>query len=109
MVACSSMSSQWLIIDNALKRVPVCVMTYEKISMEVTVFVRQPNASEYSMLGEKNFMTVPGVDEYISAEWEGSKKYFQVTAVHHSDDGNTIEVYAMQSDPPWVPKKGRTI
>lgn len=77
--------------------------------MEVTVFVRQPNAPEYSKLDGKEFATLPRADEYISADWEGSKKYFQVTAVHHAEDGKTIEVYALQTDPPWVLKKGRAI
>ena len=77
--------------------------------MDVTVFVRQPNAPDYSKLGEKEFATLPRADEYISAEWEGGKKFFQVIAIHHRDDGQTIEVYAIQSDPPWELKKGRTI
>ena len=77
--------------------------------MEVTVFVRQPNAPDYSKLGDKEFVTLPRADEYISAEWEGSKKYFQVVAVHHGDDGETPEVYAIQCDPPWELKKARTI
>ena len=77
--------------------------------MEATVFVRQPNAPDYSKLGKKDFATMPRADEYISAEWEGSKKHFQVVAVHHADDGKTIEVYAIQSDPPWEIRKGRAI
>ncbi len=77
--------------------------------MEVTLFVRQPNATDYSKLGKKEFAIVPRTDEYVSAEWEGSKKHFQVMAIHHTEDGETIELYAIQSDPPWEVKKGRTI
>ena len=75
--------------------------------MEVSIFVRQPNATEYSKLGKKEFDVIPRTDEYISAEWEGEKRYFQVIAIHHSED--TIELYALQSDPPWNVKKSRAI
>jgi len=77
--------------------------------MQVTIFVRLPNTAEYSKLGKKEFTVIPRADEYFSAEWEGSKKYFQVMAIHHSDDGETIELYAIQSDPPWEVKKSRAI
>lgn len=77
--------------------------------MEVTVFVRQPNAPEYDKLGKREFTTIPRADEYISAKWEGSKAHFQVITIHHCDDGKTIELYALQSDPPWEMKKGRAI
>ena len=77
--------------------------------MEVTLFVRQPNATDYSKLWKNEFAIFPRTDEYVSAEWEGSKKHFKVMAIHHTEDGETIELYAIQSDPPWEVKKGRTI
>lgn len=77
--------------------------------MEVSVFVRQPNSTEYTKLGKKEFSVLPRVDEYISAKWEGSAKYFQVVALHHVADGKEIELYAVQSDPPWEIRKSRTI
>ena len=77
--------------------------------MEVLVFVRQPNAVEYTKLGKKEFLTIPRADEYLSAEWEGGKRYFQVLAVHHNLEGKAVELYALQSDPPWEVKKSRAI
>lgn len=77
--------------------------------MEVSVFVRQPNSTEYSKLGKKEFAVIPRSDEYFSAEWEGGKKYFQVLAIHHNIEGKGIELYALQSDPPWEVRKSRAI
>ena len=77
--------------------------------MDVNVFVRQPNTAEYSKLGKKTFAALPRVDEFISAEWEGSKRYFQVLAIHHPADNDGVELYAIQSEPPWELKKGRAI
>lgn len=75
--------------------------------MDVSVFVRQPNTAEYSKLGKKNFAAVPRVDEFITADWEGGKKHFQVVAVNH--DGEAIELYAIQSEAPWEFKKRSVI
>lgn len=77
--------------------------------MEVSVFVRQPNSIEYSKLGKKEFAVIPRSDEYFSAELDGSKKYFQVLSIHHKVDDEAIELYALQSDPPWEVKKSRAI
>ncbi len=75
--------------------------------MEASVFVRRPNATEYSKLGSKKFAALPRVDEFISDEWEGGKKYFQVVAIHHTE--GAIEVYAVEAAPPWQIKQSRSI
>jgi hypothetical protein len=77
--------------------------------MDVNVFVRQPNTAEYSKLGKQQFAALPRIDEFISAEWEGSKRYFQVLAIHHPAHHEAVELYAIQSEPPWELKKGRAI
>ena len=78
--------------------------------MEVSLFVREPNSVEYAKAGSLEFSVLPRIDEYVSVEWEGDKKYFQVLAVHHAtlEDGS-IELYAVRSEPPWAIRKGRTI
>lgn len=78
--------------------------------MDASVFVRMPNTTEYSNLGSRRFAVIPRQDEYLSAEWEGSRKFFQVLAVHHSvDTESLVEIFAVQSDPPWQVRKGRAI
>lgn len=77
--------------------------------MEVSVFVRHPNSLEYNKLGKKEFTVIPRSDEYISAEWEGERKYFQVLSIHHNVEGKAIELYALLSDPPWEVRKSRAI
>lgn len=78
--------------------------------MDATVFVRQPNAKEYTKLGKKKFSVIPRQDEYLSAEWEGDRRYFQVFAVHHSiDEDGLVEIFAVSGEPVWQAKKGRTI
>ena len=78
--------------------------------MDASVFVRKPNSTDYSKLGTKNFSALPRVDEFISAEAEGSEKYFQVIAVHHATNKEgVIEIYAVQTEPTWEVRKARTI
>ena len=78
--------------------------------MEVSIFVREPNSVEYVKARSRKFSVLPRVDEYVSLEWEGDKKYYQVLAIHHAlmEEGS-IELYAVRSDPPWEIRKGRTI
>ena len=53
---------------------------------------------------------LPRLDEFISAEVDGEKKYYQVVALHHATDKKGgVELYAVQTDPPWEAKKTRTI
>jgi hypothetical protein len=80
------------------------------VAMEVSIFVREPNSVEYAKAGSSKCSVVPRGDEYISLEWEGDKKYFQVVAIHHAslEDGS-IELYAVRSEPPWEIRKSRTI
>jgi hypothetical protein len=78
--------------------------------MDAVVFVRPPNVSDYDKLGKKEFSVVPRVDEFISLEVSAGRQYFQVIAVHHSiSDTGSVEIYAVQSDPPWEVKKKRAI
>lgn len=78
--------------------------------MDATVFVRQPNSNDYHTIGSKEFSSLPGLDEFISAEVEGKSKYYQVVAVHHvTDKRGAVEIYAVQTDPPWTARKTRTI
>lgn len=77
--------------------------------MEITLFVKQPNAAEYTKLGAVKVYAIPRVDEYISAEWDGGTKYFQVMAIHHATIDEAIEVYALLGEPPWEARKSRAI
>lgn len=77
--------------------------------MDASVFVRQPNAYEYSNIGVKDFTVLPRHDEYISADHGGKQKYFQVVAVHHKDKPQSVEIYAVEAEPPWMVRKGRSI
>jgi hypothetical protein len=77
--------------------------------MDASVFVRLPNSTEYSGLGVKKFSVLPRVDEFISVEFQGGNKYFQVFAVHHSIEKGTIEIYAVQAEPNWEVRKNRAI
>lgn len=77
--------------------------------MDASVFVRQPNASEYTDLGEKAFPVLPRVDEFISVKHEGTQRFFQVIGVHHSLDEGTIEIYGVQTEPSWEVKRPRAI
>lgn len=77
--------------------------------MEISLFVRQPNATEYSKLGKIRVEALPRVDEYISADWEGGKKFFQVMAIHHPTMEGLVELYAVQGEPPWEAKRARAI
>jgi hypothetical protein len=81
----------------------------QKLPMNATVFVRQPNSSEYKDLGHRNFTILPRVDEFISDEVDGSRKFFQVMAVHHLMQGDNLELYAVEAEPTWNLKKGRAI
>jgi len=74
--------------------------------MNVSVFVREMNATEYVALGTREFQTLPRVDEYIS---DDDKKYFQVLAVHHNGTDKAVELYAVAADPVWKVRKGRAI
>jgi hypothetical protein len=77
--------------------------------MDASVFVRKPNMAEYRDLGKKKFAVLPRPDEFMSLDGE-AKVYFQVIAVHHtSGSDGLIEIYAVEADPPWMAKKGRTI
>jgi hypothetical protein len=78
--------------------------------MDASVFIRQPNASEYTSLGEKKFSVLPRVDEFVSAKHERTVQYFQVIAVHHSlEKEGGIEIYCVQTEPSWEVKKPRAI
>ena len=78
--------------------------------MEATVFVRQLNSIEYSKLGTFKFSALPRINEFVSAEHEGAQKNFQVLAVNHVVDKSVgTEIYAVQTEPTWVVKKGRSI
>jgi hypothetical protein len=78
--------------------------------MEASIFVRLPNSTEYTKLGTKKFAVLPRVDEFLSAEYGGSNKFFQVFAVHHAvEKEGVIEIYAIQTEPNWEVKKGRAI
>ena len=77
--------------------------------MDVSVFVREPNSGEYAKAGTRTFSVLPRVDEYISIDWEGEKKYFQVIAIHHASEDESIELYTVRSEPAWEIKKGRAI
>lgn len=77
--------------------------------MDATVFVRKPNTTEYRDLGRKKFSVLPRMDEFFSVE-KGAKEYFHVIAVHHSaGEAGTVEIYAVQAEPPWIERKGRAI
>lgn len=77
--------------------------------MDALVFVRRLNSHEYNELGKKKFSVLPRMDEFISVDAEGKDKYFQVIAVHHVEGDGDIEVYAVQTEPTWLAKKGRAI
>jgi hypothetical protein len=78
--------------------------------MEALLFVRPLNADKYDSLGSKEFVIPPRENEFISVEGKGTKKYFQVIAVHHATGTKpVIEIYAVQSDPAWEQKKKRGI
>ncbi|MEX2231602.1 MAG: hypothetical protein WD824_05555 [Cyclobacteriaceae bacterium] len=77
--------------------------------MDASVFVRLPNSTEYSNLGLKEFSVLPRVDEFISAEVQGGNKFFQVFAVHHSIEKESIEIYAIQTEPNWEVRKKKAI
>jgi hypothetical protein len=78
--------------------------------MEASVFVRLPNVSEYTKLGVKEFSVLPRVDEFISGEFQGSNKFFQVFAIHHAmEKKGAVEIYAIQTEPTWEVKRGRAI
>ena len=78
--------------------------------MDVKVFVKLHKADKYDNLGSREFAFLPRENEFISAELEGEKKYFQVIAVHHRIQSKlSIEIYAVQTDPTWELKKKRSI
>ncbi len=78
--------------------------------MDASVYVRQPNSIDFAKLGTKKFLSLPRVDEFMSAKYEGSQKYFQVIAVHHAvETEGAVEIYAVETKPPWEVKKGRAI
>lgn len=78
--------------------------------MDASVFVRQPNSHDYDKLGNKEFYALPRLDEFFSAEVDGKKNYYQVVALHHvTDKKGAVEIYGVQTDPPWEVKKSRTI
>lgn len=78
--------------------------------MDVFVFVRQPNSTEYSDLGAMKFSVLPRVDEYFSVKSDGVEKYFQVFAIHHvAEDNGVIELYALEVEPSWKVKRPRSI
>ena len=79
------------------------------LSMDVSVFVREPNSTEYTKAGGRKFSVLPRVDEYMSIDWEGGRKYFQVIAIHHATEDQSIELYAVRSEPPWEIRKSRAI
>lgn len=78
--------------------------------MDASVFLRKLNATDYNGLGKRKFSVLPRVNEFISTESEGSKKYFQVISVHHtSGEEAGVEIYAVETEPSWLVKKSRTI
>lgn len=89
-------------------------LTYEltiiKVMVEVSIFIREPNSIEYVRAGARKFSVLPRGDEYISIDSDGDKKYFQVIAVHHDTlENESIQLYAVRSEPPWEVKKSRRI
>ena len=78
--------------------------------MDASVFIRQPNASEYTDLGQKKFSILPRMDEFISADHQGTRQFFQVVGVHHSLDGEAVtQIYCVQTEPSWEVKRPRAI
>jgi hypothetical protein len=78
--------------------------------MEVQLFVRPLNAIEYEKLGIRKFALLPRMEEFISTEVAGKRKYYQVVAVHHiTEPAAGTEIYAVQTDPAWEVKKTRGI
>jgi hypothetical protein len=78
--------------------------------MEAQIFVRLLNAAEYEKLGTLTFALPPRVEEFISTEVGGKKRYYQVVAVHHmTHPAAGTEVYAVQTEPAWEVKKTRGI
>jgi len=78
--------------------------------MDAIVFVRQPNSTDYSDLGTKEFSVLPRVDEFISTKHEKEERFFQVVAVHHAlEKKGFIEIYAVQTEPSWKLKEKRAI
>ena len=89
-------------------------LTYEltiiKAMVGVSIFIREPNSIEYVKAGARKFSVLPRQDEYISLDSGGDKKYFQVIAVHHATlEDESIQLYAVRSEPPWEVKTGRRI
>lgn len=78
--------------------------------MDALLYVRLPNVVEYAKLGVRKFAALPRVDEFVTAEWEGTTRHFQVLAVHHNTEKEAaIEIYGIQTEPPWEVRKGRAI
>lgn len=76
--------------------------------MNASIFIRQPNTTEYTSLGLKVFSVLPRVDEFISIDSE--KKFYQIIGIHHQvDQKGEIEIYAVETEPPWRHKKSRAI
>ena len=78
--------------------------------MEAQVFVRPLNGIEYEKLGIQKFSVLPGMEEFISAEAGGKRKYYQVVAVHHiAGPAAATEIYAVETEPVWEVRKPRGI
>lgn len=76
--------------------------------MDASIFIRQPNTTEYTNLGVKAFSILPRAEEFISID--SGKKFYQVIGIHHQvDQKGEIEIYAVETEPPWHHKKGRAI
>ncbi|MGC1242326.1 MAG: hypothetical protein WA874_12085 [Chryseosolibacter sp.] len=76
--------------------------------MDASIFVRQPNTTEYKNLGVKAFSVLPRTEEFFSMD--SGKKFYQVVGIHHRvDQDSVIEIYAVETAPPWLAKKGRAI
>lgn len=69
-------------------------------SMQVDIYVRQFNSIQYEKLS-RELVFLPRVDEVISFQMNGSIRYFQILAVHHSDVLQKIEIYSIQIEPTW--------
>ena len=76
--------------------------------MKISLRLKKSSANSYEDHGVVEYQTLPRTDEYISKQINNNNVYFQVTAVHHAENG-TIELYAIQSEPAWEYKKSGSI
>jgi hypothetical protein len=76
--------------------------------MNVTLFLRELNASKYEQLpSEMSFL--PRIGETLNVARGSDKKYYQVIGVNHVIETGVVEIYCVQSEPSWDVKKGGSI